>query len=159
MELRPGQVPSTGWLIWQVALRCRNALDRALAPLGLTNAQYGVLAALHGLTRAGVNPSQRELADVAGLEPMYVSKLARSLQDAGLVERATDPADSRAIRLALTDEGVRVMTAARRIVIANDDNTLTPLGGRASPQTTELHRQLIALLHHLDGDDTRRTQP
>ena len=40
--------PSIGYLIWHVSLKWRVAMDRALAPHGLTNAQYGVLASLHG---------------------------------------------------------------------------------------------------------------
>jgi hypothetical protein len=45
----------------------------ALAPLGLTHAQYAPLASLYGLSMAGQDPSQRELADYAGLEARYVS--------------------------------------------------------------------------------------
>src|SRR5258708_7391628 len=149
MDLHRGQVPSTGWLIWQVALRCRTALDRALAPLGLTNAQYGLLAALKGLSRSGASPSQRQLADFAGLEPMYVSKLARTLEQAGLIERRDDPDDTRAVRLTLTDQGAELLTTARQVVIALDEHILTPFGGRSSHDTTHLHDQLLTLLHHL----------
>src|SRR5919106_1424202 len=84
--------PSTGYLLWHLSLRWRVALDRALAPLGLTSSQYGVLASLHGFCRAGSRPSQRELASFSGLEPMHVSKLIRALERAGLVERAGNPA-------------------------------------------------------------------
>jgi DNA-binding MarR family transcriptional regulator len=147
------EIPSTGWLIWQVALRCRTALDRALAPLGLTNAQYGLLAALHGLSRDGGRPSQRQLADFAGLEPMYVSKLARTLEAAGLVERRDDPADTRAVRLALTGRGAEVLTEARRLVVSLDERLLLPLGGREGDDTAALHEHLLALLRHLDHLD------
>lgn len=152
MELRREQVPSTGWLIWQVALRCRTALDRALAPLGLTNAQYGLLAALYGLSRSGASPSQRQLADFAGLEPMYVSKLARTLEQAGLIERRGDSDDTRAVRLTLTDRGAELLTTARQVVIALDEHILTPLGGRSGNATAHLHDQLLTLLHHLDRE-------
>ena len=71
--------PSIGYLIWHLALKWRVAMDRALAPHGLTNAQYGVLASLYGLSsRSGGRPSQRELSELSGLEPMYVSKPSRS---------------------------------------------------------------------------------
>jgi len=139
-------------LIWQVALRCRTALDRALAPLGLTGAQYGLLAALHGLARCGAQPSQRQLADFAGLEPMYVSKLARALEQAALIERHDDPDDTRAVRLSLTTRGTELITAARQIVVALDEQILTPFGGRSSDETAHLHDQLLALLHHLDEE-------
>jgi len=152
VDVTRDRVPSTGWLIWQVALRCRTALDRALAPLGLTGAQYGLLAALHGLARSGAQPSQRQLADFAGLEPMYVSKLARALEQAALIERRDDPDDTRAVRLSLTTRGTELITAARQIVVALDEQILTPFGGRSSDETAHLHDQLLTLLHHLDEE-------
>ncbi|MFD1046951.1 MarR family winged helix-turn-helix transcriptional regulator, partial [Kibdelosporangium lantanae] len=87
--------PTPGYLVWRLANKWRVAVDRALAPLGLTHAQYVLLASLYGLRRAGISPSQRELADHTGLEALYVSKLARALEDDGLVERVRDPRDSR----------------------------------------------------------------
>jgi DNA-binding MarR family transcriptional regulator len=152
VDIERDQVPSTGWLIWQVALRCRTALDRALAPLGLTSARYGLLAALHGLSRGGARPSQRQLADFAGLEPMYVSKLARALAQDGLIERRDDPDDTRAVRLSLTSRGAELITAARQVVVALDEHVLAPLGGRSGDDTARLHGQLLTLLHHLDQE-------
>ncbi|MGW2118457.1 MarR family winged helix-turn-helix transcriptional regulator, partial [Streptomyces zhihengii] len=72
-----------GFLVWRLSMKWRVAVDRALAPLGLTHAQYSVVATLRGLDRSGIRPSQRELADHTGLEALYVSKLARSLEAAG----------------------------------------------------------------------------
>ena len=152
MEVQREQVPSTGWLIWQVALRCRSALDRALAPVGLTSAQYGLLAALHGLSRGGARPSQRQLADFAGLEPMYVSKLARALEQAGLIERRGDPRDTRAVLLSITSRGTELLAAARQIVVALDERMLAPLGGRHGDEVARLYDQLLALLQHLDQE-------
>ena len=42
-----------------------------------------MLASLYGLSRGGRLPSQRELADFTGLDPIYVSKLVRVLQSGG----------------------------------------------------------------------------
>lgn len=81
------------------------AVDRAVRPLGLTHPQYSLLASLFGMHRSGLRPSQRQLADHTGLEPLYVSKLARTLEAGGLIERAGDPDDTRAVRLSLTAEG------------------------------------------------------
>ena len=113
--------PSTGYLLWHLSLRWRVALDRALAPLGLTSSQYGVLASLHGFSRAGSRPSQRELASISGLEPMHVSKLIRALERAGLVERTGNPDDTRAVQLQVTARGVEVVTAAREQVMELED--------------------------------------
>jgi MarR family transcriptional regulator, organic hydroperoxide resistance regulator len=50
-----------GFLIWRLSMRWRAAMDRALAPLGLTQAQYAVLAPLYGVSLDGAPPSQREV--------------------------------------------------------------------------------------------------
>src|SRR5436309_14411056 len=91
--------PTTGYLLWRVTLKWVAAVDRAVAPLGLTHAQYSLLASLYGLSRAGRRPSQRELADHTGLEPMFISKLARVLERSGLIEPDPHPADPRAAQL------------------------------------------------------------
>lgn len=141
--------PSVGYLIWHVALKWRVAMDRALAPHGLTNAQYAVLASLHALSaRADVAPSQRELADFSGLEPMYVSKLVRGLQQAGLLEREPHPSDTRALSLALSRRGEAVVADAARTVRSLHDRLLAPLGGLRSRRTATFGDELQALLRH-----------
>jgi DNA-binding MarR family transcriptional regulator len=146
--------PSTGYLLWQLSLRWRVTLDRALAPLGLTSSRYAVLASLHGFSRAGYRPSQRELASFSGLEPMHVSKLVRALERAGLVERAGNPDDTRAVQLNLTAQGTEVVTAARQKVIELEDRRLAPLGGRRSERSMELRDTLLTLLRHAEAMNT-----
>jgi len=133
-------------LVWRLSMKLRAAVDRAITPLGLTHAQYSVLASLLGMQRAGEQPSQRRLAAFTGLETIYVSKLARSLEAAGFIERASDPADSRAVRLSLTDKGVDVITRAIKIVHDLQDRLTAPLGGVQSRQTRTFIRTLQTLL-------------
>lgn len=143
--------PSTGFLVWHLSLRWRAAIDRALAPLGLTSSQYGVLASLYAFSRGGAGPRQRELADYAGLEPMHVSKLVRALERAGLVERAGHPEDTRAVQLTVTGRGVEVVTAARAKVLELEDQRLAPLGGRGSERSAEFTGTLLTLLRHAEA--------
>jgi DNA-binding MarR family transcriptional regulator len=151
--------PSMGYLVWHLTLRWRAELDRALAPLGLTSAQYAVLASLYGLSQRGARPSQRELADFAGLEPMHTSKLVRALQRAGLVARAGNPADTRAVQLSVTDRGVQVVTAARAMVLELEEQRLAPLGGRGSPQSAQLREALLVLLRHTQAPSAASEGP
>lgn len=144
----------TGRLLWQVTTRWRAAVDRAVAPLGLTHAQYALLGSLYGLTWAGVQPSQRELADYAGLEPIYVSKLIRALERGGLVTRAEHPADPRALQLALTERGTAVIGEAIKIVHALQDELTAPIGGTRGVRNRELVRTLRTLLNPSDNPDT-----
>ena len=60
---RPTEHPTTGYLLWRLTTKLRTAVDRLLAPLGLTHAQYTLLASLYGFSHTGAQPSQRELAD------------------------------------------------------------------------------------------------
>jgi DNA-binding MarR family transcriptional regulator len=135
-----------GALVWRLSMRWRAAVDRTIAPLGLTHAQYSVLAPLLGMERAGRRPSQRQLADFTGLEPLYVSKLARTLEAAGLVERTGDPKDTRAVQLGLTDRGRSVITEATRLVRALHEELTAALGGPDHPRTRALAESLRALL-------------
>lgn len=138
--------PTAGYLLWRVTLKWRATVDRAVAPVGLTHAQYSVLASLYGQSRAGVQPSQRELADASGLEPIYVSKLVRTLAQAGLVERATHPADPRAVQLTLTGRGRDTAERAIAIVRTLQDDMTAAIGGSGSARHHELIRTLQALL-------------
>lgn len=138
--------PTPGFLVWRLSMRWRAAVDRALAPVGLTHAQYAVLSSLFGMERAGLRPSQRELADHTGLETLYVSKLARSLDAGGLVERTRDPHDARTVRLALTDRGREAVRSAIATVHALVGRLLEPLGGRDDPRTAAFVRDLATLL-------------
>jgi DNA-binding MarR family transcriptional regulator len=143
---RGAAAPTTGYLVWRVLLKWRTAMDRTLAPLGLTHARYSLLASLYALSRNGRRPSQRELADFSGLEPMYISKLARALEHSGLVERDPHPQDPRAVQLRLTARGLEVVTAAIAIVQGLEEQHLAPLGGRTSRRTAELRDMLQAIL-------------
>ena len=127
-------------------MRWRTTVDRAVAPLGLTHAQYAVLASLAGMTQAGESPSQRALADHTGLEPIYVSKLIGALDSAGLVSRSRDPNDSRAMRLALTPRGSEVASEAIGVVARLHQELLAPLGGTDTPRARSFARTLAALL-------------
>lgn len=138
--------PTPGFLVWRLSMKWRVAVDRALVPLGLTHAQYSLMGSLHGMQRSGERPSQRRLADHTGLEPLYVSKLARSLETAGLVERTPDPADTRAVQLALTDEGRAVATRAVEVVQELMDRLLAPLGGLGGSEAEAFTRTLTVLL-------------
>ncbi|WP_210587063.1 MarR family winged helix-turn-helix transcriptional regulator [Streptomyces sp. GESEQ-35] len=135
-----------GFLVWRLSTKWRVAVDRAVTPLGLTHAQYALVASLYGMQRSGLRPSQRRLADHTGLEPLYVSKLARTLETAGLLERMRDPHDPRAVQLALTDQGREVTQRAIKVVHGLLQQLLEPLGGLDSPRTREFTRDLAILL-------------
>lgn len=146
--------PTPGFLVWRLSMKWRVAVDRALAPLGLTHAQYSLLASLRGMEKAGRQPTQRELADHSGLEALYVSKLARTLEADGLIERTRDVQDTRAVRLGLSNRGREDVKAAIEVVHAVLDRLVAPLGGLDSDATDEFSRQVRLLLDvQLDSEE------
>jgi DNA-binding MarR family transcriptional regulator len=127
-------------------MKWRTAVNRAVAPFGLTHAQYVLLASLYGLSLAGQRPSQRELAEATGLEPVYVSRLARALEDGGLIERAEAPADPRAVAITLTRRGEETVIQAIAAVRKLHDDLLEPIGGARSAQNHRFRTILQTLL-------------
>ncbi|MFI0986986.1 MarR family winged helix-turn-helix transcriptional regulator [Streptomyces exfoliatus] len=149
---------TAGFLVWRLSMKWRVAVDRAVAPLGLTHAQYVVVASLYGMSRSGLRPSQRRLAEHTGLEALYVSKLARALETAGLVARTRDPDDPRAMQLSLTEQGRDVTRRAITVVQGLLDQLLEPLGGQDDPRTRRFTRELATLLDapldpHTENDE------
>ncbi|MFF5707397.1 MarR family winged helix-turn-helix transcriptional regulator [Streptomyces sp. NPDC012794] len=137
---------TAGYLVWRLSMKWRVAVDRAVAPLGMTHAQYALMASLHGMSRSKQRPSQRQLADHTGLEPLYVSKLARALETSGLVARSRDPDDPRAMQLSLTEQGLDVTRRAITVVQGLLDQLLEPLGGQNGPRAQQFTRELAILL-------------
>jgi len=147
--------PTPGFLVWRLSMKWRVAVDRAVADLGLTHAQYSLLASLYGMERGGHTPSQRALADHTGLEAIYVSKLARALEHSGLITRRGDPTDTRAVQLALTEHGRDVVRQAIRAVHDLLERLTEPLGGLGSARTQTLTSELRALLAADPSDITQ----
>ena len=152
------RVPTVGYLVWHLSIKWRVAVDRALASLGMTHAHYALLASLYALTRGDTRPSQRELADFAGLEVMYVSKLVRALERTGLLRRADHPDDPRAFALELTPHAIDLVTNATTVVRQTYDQLLAPIGGRSGRRTAALMQVLETLLDQVEALDRARIQ-
>jgi DNA-binding MarR family transcriptional regulator len=138
--------PTVGYLVWRLSMKWRTAVDVVVAPLGLTHARYAVLASLRGMARSGLHPSQRELADHTGLDPIYISKLARAMESSGLIERLPNDLDARAVRLTVTTHGARVADRAIGRVGKLLDQLTEPLGGTSSERVRELVADLGKLI-------------
>lgn len=138
--------PTPGFLVWRLANKWRVAVDRAVAPLGLTHAQYSLVASLYGMRHTGERPSQRQLADHTGLEALYVSKLARALESAGVIERTRDPSDPRAVQLRLTEQGYATTGRAIKAVQELLQQLMEPLGGLDAPRAKTFSSELTTLL-------------
>ena len=91
--------PSMGFLIADVARLMRRNFDRRAQQIGLSRAQWQVLAWL----KRNEGISQAALADLLEMSPMTLVRLIDKLETAGLVERRPRPGDRRSYQLYLAD--------------------------------------------------------
>jgi DNA-binding MarR family transcriptional regulator len=118
VTLEPARSP--GFLLWRVTLRWKRQIAEALAPLELTHVQFVLLASLWWLNGEGEQPTQSALAAFAGADVKMASEVLRALEARGLLERETDPRDTRARRLRATAPGGGLAKTAIGIVEAVD---------------------------------------
>jgi DNA-binding MarR family transcriptional regulator len=116
-------------LLWRVTLSWQRRIRTVLEPYELTHVQFVLLTSLWWLAdHEDRPPTQARLAQHAGTDPMMTSQVTRKLEARGLLERALDPADSRARRLHLTAAGRAVVAQALKDVEAADENYFAALG-------------------------------
>jgi DNA-binding MarR family transcriptional regulator len=86
--------------VGETARLLRRDFDRRAAALGVTRAQWRVLARLSRSDGA----RQVDLADALDVEPITLCRMVDRLQEAGLVERRRDELDRRAWNIFLTEK-------------------------------------------------------
>jgi len=101
--------------------------DEALRPYDLTNGQFSLLMSLN-------RPSPPRLSDVAallGMDRTTLTAALKSLDRRGLVSITVDPKDKRGRRLAITEDGRDLLTAAVPVWRRTHDeiDALLPEGG------------------------------
>ena len=95
----------------ETARALRRAFDQRAASLGVTRAQWRVLARLK--REAGLR--QVDLAERLDMEPITLCRIVDRLEEAGLVERLPDPSDRRAWRLELTGKAAPLVKQLRAL--------------------------------------------
>jgi MarR family transcriptional regulator, transcriptional regulator for hemolysin len=98
----PGK--SLVFLMHDVSRLFRRRMDQRAQTLGLTSAQWRILASLARAEYLGHGPfSQAGLADQMDMEAITLSRHIDRMTEAGLVERRANPSDRRAYHLYLTE--------------------------------------------------------
>lgn len=121
---------SLGFLLGDVSRLLRKRFDARAATLGLTRAQWRVLARLR--RREGIN--QTELADILEIETITLGRHIDRLEAKGWVERRPNPADRRAWQLYL-DPSVRpILARMRKLSEANRREALEGIPDSESEQ-------------------------
>jgi len=131
-----------GFLLTETARLLRKLIDRRLHPLGLTRAQWSVLAILSN--RDGL--SQSQLAEGLEIEKTTTGRLIDHLEKSGSVERRPIPGDRRLWGVYLTEQARPLIAEVERIVLATRTEMLT---GLSPEQQQELSHALQALKANL----------
>ncbi|RAI44556.1 MarR family winged helix-turn-helix transcriptional regulator [Rhodoplanes roseus] len=97
--------PTLGFLLNDVARLLRKRFEQNAKGLGLTRAQWQVLAHL----RRAEGIAQGGLAELLEVEPITLARIVDRLEDAALVERRPDPKDRRIKRLFMRPEALSLI--------------------------------------------------
>jgi MarR family transcriptional regulator for hemolysin len=143
-----------GWLLGQAHYAFVSELAKAFEPLGLTPRSHFVLSA--AMTGAR---TQKQLADLIGLDKTTMVVTLDELEAAGLARRAPSPGDRRARVIEVTEAGAEKV--AQAVAIRVQREILGSLGG---PEGDALLRALSELVTGRLGDTAvigavRRREP
>ncbi len=129
-----------------LSLRHRARAAQLLAPLGLHAGQEALLLELD---RTG--PCiQAQLSGALGCEPPSVTLMTRKLETSGHIQRTPDPADRRAIIVALTDSGKKLVEQIRQLWVLLAEETVRDL-------PAEMLKRLPGVLYTMSSNVNSKT--
>lgn len=142
--------PSVGDLIFRITRRLRHASAEVIEPLGLNPHQ---VRALHVMLRSSEEGARSTtIAERLHVAPRSATDVIDALVSKGLATRVPDPADRRAVRIHLTNDG--------RDALAHADAARDRIHTQAFGILTEPERaQLVALLRKVDDAATDPRNP
>ncbi|MGD8710087.1 MAG: MarR family transcriptional regulator [Ectothiorhodospiraceae bacterium] len=139
--MEDGDDRELGFLLYDAARLLRRDFDRRAKGLGLSRAQWSVLA--HLARQEGVK--QAELAELLDVQPITLARQLDRLEAGGWVRRCYDPQDRRVRRLYLTEDALPVLEDLRELGRQTRSLALQGLDG-------EDRRQLLNLLSVVRGN-------
>ena len=118
---------SIGFLLWQTHNNWQRKINKELKQFGLTHVQYILLASLQHLQTISNCISQIQLSDFSNTDIMMTSKVIRTLEKKGYIEKNKHPLDTRAYSLNLTKEGDELVQKTAQYIKEFDLNYFGPL--------------------------------
>jgi DNA-binding MarR family transcriptional regulator len=145
----PERNGTLGHLIQDLARLMAQRVDERARRLGLTRAQWTLIAAL--FRREG--SSQAALAEHLEITPISLGRLVDRMEKAGWIERREVPADRRAYRLYLTERAHRLRPQLRALTDHVQTHALRALDGA---EQERFIAQLRTVRETLASDQIRR---
>ena len=135
---------NVGFLLHDVSRLLRVRFDRRARALGLTRAQWRVLA--HLAPRQGIN--QTALAEILEVETITLGRHIDRLEDTGWVERRPDPDDRRVWRLFLTVKVRPILDRMEVLALKTQEEAMTEFSegerGRLMALLLSMKRSMVA---------------
>jgi len=129
-----------GWLMNRAGHTWRTVVDRYMAELGLTQTRW---VALLVLDKVGEGCTQSVLAANVGVEQPSLVRTLGQLEEAGLIERRTNPADGRCRTVWFTEAGRELLGKMEAVA---DGGRKLLLKGVSSEQRKMLHDVLEIII-------------
>ena len=126
-EGKRGEQGHLAYLLRQAQAASRLTIERALAALGVTSAQFVVLTML----RAYPGLSGADLARVALLTPQTVGVIISNLERDGAIRKTPHPIHGRVLQWTLTRRGAVLLDKCRRHVQAVERRLASALPARS----------------------------
>jgi DNA-binding MarR family transcriptional regulator len=136
--------PTLLYVMKQVELAVRSALDDIVRPDGLTALQYTALTVLE----RHPNLTSAQLARNSFVTAQAMADMVSALRDLELIERHRDERDRRRLVLALTPAGRKLLGRYRDQVAALEDRMLVGLTDR---QIVQMRESLLSCRAALTG--------
>lgn len=149
--MNPDDENYIGYTITDVARLMRTVFERRVRALGLTRAQWLVIARVR--RRPGL--SQSEIADLLEIEKASAGRLIDRMQAKGWLERRDDRNDRRVYRVHLTRKAERIHASIWPLAEATVDEALGDLSSeerrRLAGLMTRVKTKLQAIAEHDPG--------
>ena len=125
-----------GFLLTDSARLLRKLIDRRLQPLGLSRAQWSVLAILSN--PEGV--SQSQISQELEIEKSTAGRLIDQVEKSGWIERRPIPGDRRLWSIHLTDQARQLLVEIERVIMHAREDMLRGLSEEQQNTLTDLLR-------------------
>ena len=123
-----------GFLLTDSAHLLRKLIDRRLQPLGLSRAQWSILAIL--FDHDGL--SQSQISDELEIEKSTTGRLIDQVEKSGWIERRPIPGDRRLWGIHLTDQARRLIAEVEGVILSTRTEMLRGLSAEQQQYLSEM---------------------
>ncbi len=149
-----------GLLVHDVSRLLRRRIDQRAHTVGLTSAQWRVLAAVSRAEMLGEEPlHQATLAEMMDMEPITLSRQIDRMEAAHLIERRPDPVDRRVKRLNLTEAARPLVDRFRTVAASCYSDVLNGISEEEVELAVDILTRIRANLVHNAGPADQAAKP